>query len=63
MATQKERLIQVLTNLVDGFREEYLDEDDAIILSNKLEYLLEELLGEDFFGTEGQLDPRGDNGL
>jgi len=25
-----------------------------------VDHMLDELLGEDFFGTEGQLDPRGD---
>lgn len=33
---------------------------DAKILIRAINNMLDELLSEDFFGTEGQLDPRGD---
>ena len=36
------------------------DKEAAKIISEKLETFLDELQGEDFFGTEGQSDPRGD---
>jgi len=36
----------------DGFSQIYAEE---------LNVLLDNLLNEDFFGTEGQLDPRGDH--
>ena len=34
--------------------------DDAEILSEELEDMLNDLLHDDFFGTDGQNDPRGD---
>lgn len=37
------------------------DEQDAECIANELEYMLEEFKMDDFFGTEGQLDPRGDH--
>ncbi|MFP2898777.1 hypothetical protein [Corallococcus sp. 4LFB] len=33
---------------------------DGKVYLEKLNALLDDLLSEDFFGTEGQLDPRGD---
>lgn len=37
------------------------NEDDAEMFSEGLEYALNELLGKDVFGSEGQRDPRGDH--
>ena len=34
--------------------------DDAQVYAEVLEQILDELHGNDFFGTEGQCDPRGD---
>jgi hypothetical protein len=34
--------------------------EDGKVLIEALNRMLDELLGDDFFGTEGQLDPRGD---
>jgi hypothetical protein len=34
--------------------------DDAEAYAENLETMLDELSGYDFFGTEGQTDPRGD---
>lgn len=36
------------------------DEDDAEMWAVKLEKTLDSLHEDDFFGTEGQCDPRGD---
>jgi hypothetical protein len=34
---------------------------DRAVIAEKFNEALDELLGEDFFGTEGQCDPRGDH--
>ena len=36
------------------------DADEAICYASALDQMLEDLLSEDFFGTEGTTDPRGD---
>lgn len=36
------------------------DVDDAMVISACLEEMLSNLNNDDFFGTEGQNDPRGD---
>lgn len=36
------------------------DKNDAKIIVDAMNKMLDDLLSEDFFGTEGQLDPRGD---
>lgn len=46
---------QVITNILA------LDPEDRDYILSKMDELLETLLAEDFFGTEGQLDPRGDH--
>lgn len=54
---QQERVVKVLENmkaLAQG------DDDDAAMLAEALEEVLNELSGEDAFGTEAQNDPRGD---
>lgn len=47
----------VLTAIADQIEE---SKEDAEVYCRVLNELLDELLGEDFFGTEGQCDPRGD---
>lgn len=37
------------------------DKDDAEAYAEALDPVLDELYREDFFGTEGQCDPRGDH--
>jgi hypothetical protein len=37
------------------------DEADAAIYAEVTERMLDDLLNADFFGTEGQCDPRGDH--
>jgi hypothetical protein len=37
------------------------DEHDERIIAAEFNRMLDTLLGEDFFGTEGQNDPRGDH--
>lgn len=50
-----------VATVLDRIRDQVLaDPDDAVVYSEKLELMLEELRGDDFFGTEGQNDPRGD---
>lgn len=36
------------------------NEDDAEVLADELDRMLTDLHESDFFGTEGQCDPRGD---
>ena len=36
------------------------DEDDATMISESLDEMLDDIHGGDGFGTEGQSDPRGD---
>lgn len=57
MATTADRVSKVLERL----REMALqDEDAATAIADSLDYMLDDLHGDDFFGTEGQADPRGD---
>lgn len=46
-------VLRRLENLLDN-------DDDAEIIAEELETWLNDLLHDDFFGTEGQTDPRGD---
>ena len=50
-----ERLIHVFTLWID-----HCDEKDLEEVKNRLEEILDEWAADDRFGTEGQLDPRGD---
>lgn len=54
--TQK-RVTQVLQNMIERTQQ---DEDDAEMYSNVLEDVLNNIQGDDGFGTESQCDPRGD---
>lgn len=56
MSKYSERVILVLNRLAKIAE----DEDEAESISGPLEMMLSDLHGEDFFGTEGQCDPRGD---
>ncbi len=62
MNAQQKRVVLVLQRLQKMV--EYSDVD-AGVLSDELEVMLNDLHSNDFFGTEGQCDPRGDfrNGL
>ncbi len=51
------RVILVLERMLASVKE---NKDDAIALQEKLNSVLTELGGEDFYGTEGATDPRGD---
>ena len=58
MATkQQERVAKVLDNMKAMAME---DDDNAAMFAEGLDFYLNELNGEDAFGTEGQSDPRGD---
>lgn len=39
----------------------YLPKKTRLLIVPELDWMLDRLLEEDFFGTEGQLDPRGDH--
>lgn len=54
--TQK-RTILVLERMIEQCKEDNINAD---VFAEMLEPMLRELHGEDFFGTEGQCDPRGD---
>ena len=38
-----------------------MNEEDKLTIYEKLNQAWDDLLYDDFFGTEGQLDPRGDH--
>lgn len=57
MSLQQDRITKVLENIVILCAE---DEFNTEVFSSEIETLLDKLQGEDFFGTEGQSDPRGD---
>lgn len=57
-ATQK-NFLDVLAKISKDFQDG--DKDEKKIWINWLNKNLDELRDEDFFGTEGQCDPRGDN--
>lgn len=50
---------QVLDNIKRMFKEASKEEKKCWCVD--LNYMLDNMLDEDFFGTEGQCDPRGDN--
>lgn len=56
-ATRK-TLRAILSGLADMAEK---DPTDAQVICDRLNEVLDCLLDEDFFGTEGQLDPRGDH--
>ena len=58
MSALKERLREVWSNLLDfaeGVSPEAMDE-----IRERLDAWLDDWHSEDYFGTEGQCDPRGD---
>lgn len=57
MNRTQERVEKVLTRMIKMSNG---DEDYAQWFSEDLEKILENMLNEDAFGTEGQADPRGD---
>ncbi len=57
MTKTQERVLKVLERITTAVQK---DADDAEAFSDYLDVMLDDLHGEDFFGTEGQLDPRGD---
>jgi hypothetical protein len=50
-------LIKVLQRIIHQVS---IDDRDADIYADALDYMLDDLRSNDFFGTEGQCDPRGD---
>jgi hypothetical protein len=54
----KKNARQVFDNILNRMKE---DSNDCKVYEEEINNVLDFLLGEDFFGTEGQLDPRGDH--
>jgi len=57
MNIQQKRTIKVLENMLELVKD---DEDYANFFADAMNPMLEDLLCNDAFGTEGQSDPRGD---
>lgn len=57
MTEQQRRVLTVLSRMREQVQK---DPDAAEMFSEGLDSLLQELADNDCFGTEGQLDPRGD---
>ena len=57
MNKTQERVTTVLTRLIALVKD---DKDFADGLSDDLDYILNDIHGQDGFGTEAQCDPRGD---
>jgi hypothetical protein len=53
----QQRVLRVLDNIKRAVEQ---DEDEACMYAPELEAMLNEMLGNDAFGTEGSTDPRGD---
>lgn len=58
----KTTIVRVLEAMIKQIKE---DEEEynqfAQVYSEEVDMMLDNLLNQDFFGTEGQLDPRGDH--
>jgi len=57
MEQRQKRVLKVLSRIQKMVEE---SEDEAIFISEALNNMLEDLSMNDAFGTEGQMDPRGD---
>ncbi len=57
LTIDQRRVLAVLERITKQVRE---DSGDAEMYGRELELMLDELAGDDAFGTEGQSDPRGD---
>jgi hypothetical protein len=57
MEEQQKRVVKVLENLIELVKDDF---DFSEAFSDDLECLLDEIHSNDGFGTEGQVDPRGD---
>lgn len=58
MTRNQHYVINILAGLDRFVRE---DAANADVLRNELDNMLDTLRDDDFFGTEGQCDPRGDS--
>jgi len=57
LTLEQQRVMLVLRRISKAVED---SADDAAAYAGALDAVLDELQGEDFFGTEGQCDPRGD---
>ena len=57
LTKQQERVLKVLERIIESVRN---DDDEAGMWAHELEATLDNLYGQDAFGSEGQCDPRGD---
>jgi hypothetical protein len=58
MTKLQKNTITVLERLIEQVKD--MDKESAKIFAEHFETMLDDLRGNDFFGTEGQHDPRGD---
>lgn len=58
MTKLQKNTITVLERLIEQVKD--MDKESAKIFAEHFETMLDDLHGNDFFGTEGQRDPRGD---
>ena len=59
MKVNKDNFNLVMNNILDLYDKG--DNDEKDLWCDYLDSIIDELRGNDFFGTEGQCDPRGDN--
>lgn len=57
LTLRQQRVLKVLERISDMVRK---DDDDAGFWATELQVITDTMHGNDFFGTEGQCDPRGD---
>ena len=53
----QQRMLKVLERIKEQVE---ANEDDAEVYCDAFEIMLDDLMGEDFFGSESSTDPRGD---
>jgi hypothetical protein len=53
----QKRVVTVLSRLIEDVK---ANEDDAQVIADTFDDYLDSLAQDDFFGTEQQMDPRGD---
>jgi hypothetical protein len=54
----KKNFTKIVTKILESYQKE--DNDGKSVWCDSINTMLTELRNDDFFGTEGQMDPRGD---
>lgn len=58
----EKNVVKVLKEIICQIEEDKENENQfATVYAEEVDMMLEHLFNQDFFGTEGQLDPRGDH--